>query len=232
MKTLFISDLHLDPKRTDIQDCFDLFIHSCLQDAKNIDALYILGDLFEVWIGDDASIPIYQHTIRQLKQLSAHDIQLFIMHGNRDFLLGSKFETAATCTLIPDPYFIKIKNEKIMLSHGDIFCTDDIEYMQFRKVVRNSDWIKDFLNKPVSQRIAIAQSMREKSQQNGQQELHIMDVNQKLVTTMMLEHGTQALIHGHTHKPAAHHFVLNNKTVQRIVLSDWNPNADALVIQS
>ena len=112
MKTLLISDLHLDPERPDIQNCFDQFISSCLKDASNIDAVYILGDLFEVWIGDDASIPLYQHSISLLKHLSEQNIKLFVMHGNRDFLLGSAFEQAAGCTLIPDLYHLKTKKEK------------------------------------------------------------------------------------------------------------------------
>jgi len=232
LKTLFISDLHLDPKHIDIQDCFEQFIHSCLQDADNIDALYILGDLFEVWIGDDGSIPIYQQTIQQLKQLNTHDIQVFIMHGNRDFLLGSEFETASAATLIPDPYFIELNNNHIMLSHGDLFCTDDQPYMQFREMVRNPDWKKNFLNKPVAERITIAQAMREKSQQKGQDNTDIIDVNQKTIESILSEHNIQILIHGHTHKPATHQFEINNQVVQRIVLSDWKPNADALSIQS
>jgi UDP-2,3-diacylglucosamine hydrolase len=231
LKTLLISDLHLDPERPDIQDCFDQFIHSCLEDASNIDAVYILGDLFEVWIGDDASIPLYQHSISRLKNLSKQNIKLYVMHGNRDFLLGSAFELAAGCTLIPDLYHLKTKQETILLSHGDIFCTDDIEYMQFRKMVRNAHWKTEFLAKPIPERIEIALSMRNKSKQKAQQQQsEIMDVNQTSIEKIMLEQGVNTLIHGHTHRPAMHEFILNNKAARRIVLPDWKPGAEVLIL--
>ncbi len=234
MKILLISDLHLDPERADIQHCFDQFIHCCLEDASNIDALYILGDLFEVWIGDDASIPLYQHSISQLKRLSEQNIKLFVMHGNRDFLLGSAFEMATGSTLIPDLYHLKTKQETILLSHGDIFCTDDIDYMQFRKMVRSPLWKKEFLAKPISERIDIARSMRNKSKQAGQkktqQQADIMDVNQISIETIMSQQKVNTLIHGHTHRPATHHFILNQQPAKRIVLPDWKPCAEVLTI--
>ncbi len=235
MKTLFISDLHLDPERPDIQNCFDQFINSCLEDASNIDAAYILGDLFEVWIGDDASIPVYQHSISQLKRLSQQNIKLFVMHGNRDFLLGPAFEIAAGCTLIPDLYHLKTEQETLLLSHGDIFCTDDIEYMQFRKMVRNPAWKKEFLAKSIAERIEIARSMRNKSKQTGQkkarQHSDIMDVNQASIESIMSQQGVNTLIHGHTHRPATHHFILHRQAARRIVLPDWKPCAEVLIIQ-
>ncbi len=234
MKILLISDLHLDPERADIQHCFDQFIHCCLEDASNIDAIYILGDLFEVWIGDDASIPLYQHSISQLKRLSEQNIKLFVMHGNRDFLLGSAFEMATGSTLIPDLYHLKTKQETILLSHGDIFCTDDIDYMQFRKMVRSPLWKKEFLAKPISERIDIARSMRNKSKQAGQkktqQQADIMDVNQISIETIMSQQKVNTLIHGHTHRPATHHFILNGQPAKRIVLPDWKPCAEVLTI--
>ena len=230
MKTLLISDLHLDPERPDIQNCFDQFISSCLKDASNIDAVYILGDLFEVWIGDDASIPLYQHSISLLKHLSEQNIKLFVMHGNRDFLLGSAFEQAAGCTLIPDLYHLKTKKETVLLSHGDIFCTDDIEYMQFKEMVRNPRWQKEFLAKPIPERIDIARAMRNKSKQKAQQQSDIMDVNQTSVAAIMLQQGMNTLIHGHTHRPAIHKFILNNKPARRIVLPDWKPAAEVLIL--
>jgi len=236
MKTLFISDLHLDPQRPDIEACFSQFIHSCIDSHREIDALYILGDLFEVWIGDDASIPVYNKEIKLLKELSRNNINLFVMHGNRDFLLEAEFATAAGCTLIPDPYTININNEKIILSHGDDFCTDDIEYMQFKKMVRNSQWQKDFLSKPVSERVNIAHSMRqaslEKGQQKARQKSQIMDVNQDEVERFMQRHNAQTLIHGHTHLADTHGFILNKQTIKRIVLPDWKPGAEIFAIQS
>lgn len=226
MKTLFISDLHLDPERTDIQSCFDQFIGSCLDNAKNIDALYILGDAFEVWLGDDASIAIYQQPIKQLKQLTENGIKLYVMHGNRDFLLADAFAKATGCQIIPDLYHFKINQKTILLSHGDIFCSDDLEYMQFRKMVRDPLWQKEFLSKPIAERLSIALGMREQSKQSGQDKpADIMDVNQNAVEKIMLEHKVNTLIHGHTHRPACHDFILNNQPAKRIVLPDWTPDA-------
>ncbi len=232
MKLLFISDLHLDPQRPDIQHCFDDFISSCLQNNSAIKALYILGDLFEVWLGDDASLSYYSSTIEQLKQLNQKGIQVYVMHGNRDFLLGPAFAQAARCQLIPDPYLLHIETpngiETFLLSHGDILCTDDIEYMNFRKMVHNPDWQKDFLSKTIDQRIAIATSMRQQSKERGQQkQAEIMDINQQAVELLMSQYKTSTLIHGHTHQPDTHQFTLNEHPAQRIVLPDWSPDAQA-----
>lgn len=236
MKTLFISDLHLDPERSDIQDCFDQFINSCLDSTTDrnqieIDAVYILGDLFELWIGDDASIPIYQHAVRQLKRLTDNGIKLFVMHGNRDFLMGTEFEKATGCLLIPDLYHLTIQSETFLLSHGDIFCTDDVEYMKFRKMVRDPVWKKKFLEQSIAERIRVAQTMREESKHRGlEKQAEIMDVNQDTVESIMLEENVNTLIHGHTHRPATHNFLLKNKTARRIVLPDWQPDAKVFMI--
>ncbi len=230
MKTLLISDIHLDPKQREIQNCFDKFIDHCIKHTNDIDALYILGDLFEVWIGDDASIPIYQHTIEQLNKLSHCGIKLFIMHGNRDFLLGSEFAKRTCSIIIPDPYILNINHKKILLSHGDSFCIDDKEYIQFRKMVRNFDWQRNFLSKSIDERIEITQKMRTVSQEKGHAHYEIMDVNQQEIETIMLEHNIYTLIHGHTHKPNTHDFMINSQTAKRIVLPDWTPDAQALVL--
>ncbi|MCK5697729.1 MAG: UDP-2,3-diacylglucosamine diphosphatase [Gammaproteobacteria bacterium] len=234
-KVLFISDLHLDPKRSDIQSYFDQFINTCIHDnaqpQKNIQALYILGDLFEVWMGDDASIPIYQHSITQLKQLVNSGTELYIMRGNRDFLMGADFARASGATLIADPYPITLtiehQKQAVLLSHGDIFCTDDQPYMDFRRLVRDPLWQQQFLAKPITERIAIARAMREnsiKSQSAITTDTEISDVNQDTLEHIMLTHQCQTLIHGHTHRPAVHQFYLHNKNAQRIVLSDWYSN--------
>ncbi len=235
MKQLFISDLHLDPKRPDIQACFDQFIHTCLKNTlknKNtISSVYILGDLFEFWIGDDASIPLYKQAISQLKQLSDSGIPVYVMHGNRDFLMGADFEQASGCQLIPDLYTLTVDKGKdeqksILLSHGDIFCSDDSDYMKFRKMVREPVWQTEFLSKPISERLNIAQSMRKESKHRGAQKPpEITDVNQRTVEEIMLKHNVRTLIHGHTHRPAIHEFMLNKQTAKRIVLPDWKPDA-------
>ncbi len=236
MKPLFISDLHLDPARSDIHTCFNQFIASCLEQANQIKALYILGDLFEVWLGDDASLPFYQDVIENLRLLNEQGIEVYIMHGNRDFLLGRQFEQAAKCRLIPDPFPLDIETEQgretILLSHGDKLCTDDTDYMAFRKMVHNPQWQQDFLSRSIEERIAIAHSMREQSKQRGQQKpTQIMDVNQQAVEKLMLDNNTLILIHGHTHRPDLHHFNLNNQAARRIVLPDWNPDAKAWQIE-
>ncbi|MCU7938998.1 MAG: UDP-2,3-diacylglucosamine diphosphatase [gamma proteobacterium symbiont of Bathyaustriella thionipta] len=242
MKTLFISDLHLDPKRTDIQASFDRFINTCLTLNQNsradsnhsaIAALYILGDLFEVWIGDDASIPVYKRPIAQLKQLSESGTQIYVMHGNRDFLMGSGFEQASGCKLIPDLYQITIASQKILLSHGDIFCTDDKDYLSFRQMVRAPLWQQEFLAKSIAERVSIAQTMREQSKKNGLEKAsEITDVNQDTVEQIMLEYNVSTLIHGHTHRPVIHNFKLHKNPVKRIVLPDWTPDAKPFEIET
>lgn len=244
MKTLFISDLHLNPERPDIQACFEQFIKSCLSSKLNninaINSLYILGDLFEFWIGDDASIPFYEQAISQLKQLSDSGISVFVMHGNRDFLMGADFEQASGCTLIPDLFHLKISSDiespTILLSHGDIFCSDDKEYMKFRQMVRDPHWQAEFLAKTIDERFSIARAMREQSKQRGQQlysqetAAEITDVNQKTVEQIMSAHNVNTLIHGHTHRPASHEFQLNRQLAKRIVLPDWTPDATVFEI--
>ena len=242
MKTLFISDLHLDPKRPDIQACFDQFINSCLSlnktpHSNSIESLYILGDLFEVWIGDDASIPFYKQPVAQLKQLAESGTNIYIMHGNRDFLMASDFEQASGCQLIPDLHQIEIicenkeKYQNILLSHGDIFCTDDKEYLNFRTMVRDPAWQQEFLSKPIAERVSIARAMRQQSQQNGLEKAsEITDVNQQAIEQVMLKYNCSTLIHGHTHRPATHEFKIKNKPVKRIVLPDWTPDAKVFEI--
>lgn len=228
-KVLFISDLHLDKQRNDISANFSRFIQHCLQQQENIAAVYILGDLFDFWFGDDASIPLYQDIIQQLKRLPSAGISLFIMHGNRDFLIGTAFENETGGQLIDDPYLLKISNKNILLAHGDQLCTDDIEYQQFKKLVRDPQTIKDYLSKPIAERIAIANSIRAESKKSGQQKsIGIMDVNQQAVNSLMSEYNISTLIHGHTHRPAVHRFKLGERPVKRYVLSDWDKQGSFL----
>lgn len=245
MKTLFISDLHLDPERADIQACFEQFIKHCLsanQTADNtIDSLYILGDLFEVWLGDDASIPVYKQAVAQLKQLAESGTRIYVMHGNRDFLLGSDFAQASGCQLIPDLHpvkFISNNNDQqscqtILLSHGDVFCTADKEYMNFRKMVRDPLWQQQFLAKPIAERVSIAAQMRTQSKQKGQEKASdITDVEQGAIEQAMLKYNCNTIIHGHTHRPAVHEFKLRDRNAKRIVLPDWTPDAEAFEIHT
>ncbi|MCG8668744.1 MAG: UDP-2,3-diacylglucosamine diphosphatase [Pseudomonadales bacterium] len=214
MTTLFISDLHLDEKRPDISRAFFRFLET---KAIHADQLYILGDFFEVWIGDDAISPFQEEVIYGLQNVSKH-CNVFFMHGNRDFLVGNLFADLSGATLLPDPTIITLAGEKTLLMHGDSLCTGDTEYMQFRAMVRNPDWQAEFLGKSLEERIAIAKHLRDKSkEETANKEEYITDVTPSEVVKVMDESGCTRLIHGHTHRPARHPM----EARERIVLGDW-----------
>lgn len=216
--TLFISDLHLDDSRPEITQLFLAF----LQRARSAEALYILGDLFEAWIGDDDDSELAQTVQAGLRQLSDQGTPVHLMHGNRDFLLGQQFERRAGCRLLPDPTVIDLYGEPTLLMHGDLLCTDDREYQQFRSQVRSPQWQHEVLAKPLAQRREMAAALRGESQQAvAGKEAQIMDVNQGEVEAVMRAHGVRSLIHGHTHRPAVHTFDLDGAPARRIVLGDW-----------
>ena len=224
-ETLFISDLHLDSNHPEIQMQFIRFLQ---QDAIHSDALYILGDLFEVWLGDDDDNPHHQQTITELNKLSSHT-PIFIQHGNRDFLLGELFSVHSNTTLLPDPTTIELYGEPVLIMHGDLLCTDDTEYQNFRKQVRNPNWQKEVLQQPLSQRRLLAKSLREQSYQSTRQKTEdIMDVNDTTVQRYMNSANVTTLIHGHTHRPAIHEFTLKNRKSKRIVLGDWYEQGSVL----
>lgn len=226
MSTLFISDLHLTPERPKIIQLFADF----LQDSVTPDdTLYILGDLFEVWIGDDFVPPGLDTVVTKLKEISERGSPIYVMHGNRDFLLGEEFEKQSGCSLLPDHTVIDLNGTPTLLMHGDLLCTDDIDYQQFRHMVRNAQWQQQFLSKPVAERIAMAQDARKESQNKTQQlDNEIMDVNQDTVTHTMTEWNIFQLIHGHTHRPNTHQFKINNNPATRIVLGDWYEQGSVL----
>ena len=233
MQSLFISDLHLEPQASEINLHFERFINHCLRLNQQsthykIDSLYILGDLFETWIGDDASIEIYLQSINLLKTLVNSGTSIYIMHGNRDFLMAEEFEQFSQCQLIPDLCVMKNNTgQNVLLSHGDIFCTDDHDYMKLRQVLRDPQWQQDFLAQTINERIAIAQSLRSQSKQSGQTKSEkITDINQDSVQYYMSEKNAHLLIHGHTHRQNIHHFHNNNQPYTRIVLPDWRPQAE------
>jgi len=219
MTTLFISDLHLCASRPAITQLFIEFLQKRLQTG---DSLYILGDLFEVWIGDDAIDKQNQPVINGLQALHQKQIPVFIMHGNRDFLLGEQFVAATGAKLIGDPYVINLDDTAVLLMHGDTLCTDDVDYQAFRLQIRNPAFCAEFLSHPVEKRIAIASQFREESQNRSKEKsAEIMDVNQAAVEQVMKKHSVKHLIHGHTHRPAQHHFELDGSTAERTVLGDW-----------
>lgn len=219
MSTLFISDLHLSGERENITQIFIKFLE---QRASKADALYILGDLFEVWPGDDMIQPDYLQSISKMKELSDNGLPLFIMQGNRDFLLAEQFARVSGATLIEDPTIINLYDTPTLLMHGDTLCTDDVDYQKFRIMVRDPRWKTEFFSKPDEERLAMTTKYRKVSKvETAKKTMEIMDVNQQEVETVMLKQNINQLIHGHTHRPAIHDFMVNDTQMKRIVLGDW-----------
>lgn len=222
MATYFISDLHLERIESPITNIFTAF----LDDLNQNDSLYILGDLFESWIGDDNVSELSQYISDRLLMLSERDISVAIMHGNRDFLIGEDFCKASSIKLINDPRIIEIDTKKVMLTHGDELCTDDSEYQAFRSVVRNPLWQKDFLNFPISKREKIAGEAKDASKDSKDNKaMEIMDVNTDAVLKAFNDHDIEIMIHGHTHRPNIHKVSNEGKNLTRYVLGDWSKNS-------
>ncbi|MDC3239872.1 UDP-2,3-diacylglucosamine diphosphatase [Gammaproteobacteria bacterium] len=222
MTTYFISDLHLERIESPITNIFTAF----LDDLNQNDSLYILGDLFESWIGDDNVSELSQYISDRLLMLSERDISVAIMHGNRDFLIGEDFCKASSIKLINDPRIIEIDTKKVMLTHGDELCTDDSEYQAFRSVVRNPLWQKDFLNFPISKREKIAGEAKDASKDSKENKaMEIMDVNTDAVLKAFNDHDIEIMIHGHTHRPNIHKVSNEGKNLTRYVLGDWSKNS-------
>ena len=223
MRTVFISDLHLTEKRPDITQALFCFIQrECINSDTPTSALYILGDFFEAWIGDDCSTPLAEEVKAHLKAITDAGIDLYIMHGNRDFLIGQSFCSDIGGQLIPDGTIIHLDEKPVLLMHGDTLCTQDVQYLAFREVVRNPLWQQDFLSKPISERLSIAQELRRKSQESAADKAEfIMDVDQQEVTKRLDASHCNLLIHGHTHRPATH-TLTNPANGHRYVLGDWD----------
>ena len=222
MATYFISDLHLERIESPITNIFTAF----LDDLNQNDSLYILGDLFESWIGDDNVSELSQYISDRLLMLSERDISVAIMHGNRDFLIGEDFCKASSIKLINDPRIIEIDTKKVMLTHGDELCTDDNEYQAFRSVVRNPLWQKDFLNFPISKREKIAGEAKDASKDSKENKaMEIMDVNTDAVLKAFNDQNIEIMIHGHTHRPNIHKVSNEGKNLTRYVLGDWSKNS-------
>tara|TARA_Y100000746_G_scaffold218941_1_gene215940 strand:+ start:1409 stop:2137 length:729 start_codon:yes stop_codon:yes gene_type:complete len=218
MATYFISDLHLEKIESSIVSIFSEFLERLDQD----DQLYILGDLFESWIGDDNVSELSEFVGNQLNSLSERGVNISIMHGNRDFLIGNDFCNAASIKLINDPCIVEMNGEKVMLTHGDQLCTDDIEYQTFRSIVRNPIWQKDFLNFPISKREKIAGETKNASKDSKiKKTMEIMDVNDDAVLKAFDDNDIGIMIHGHTHRPNIHKISNNDCIFTRYVLGDW-----------
>ena len=226
MTTLFIADLHLQQDAPELTQAFlDYLEHR----AQGADTLYIMGDLFESWIGDDAIGDFEQQVIDAMRRFSDCGKDLYVMHGNRDFLLGERFAELTGAVLIDDPAIITLgEDAPALLMHGDSLCTQDSEYMQFRAMTRDPQWQQKTLALPVEQRRLLADRMREGSgSANGSKSDDIMDVSQEAVEEIMQQYRVRTLIHGHTHRPDVHDFYLqDDDSAKRYVLGDWSHQKD------
>lgn len=230
MTTIFISDLHLDDRRPETT----VLLQSLLKnEAATADALYILGDLFEFWLGDDAPSQCSIDVAASLATLSDQGVPCYFLHGNRDFLVGEDYARRAGMTLLPEEYVVDLYGEKVLLLHGDSLCTDDVPYQQFRSLVRNPVWQQDFLDKSPAERLQVAMQARDASAEHkGNVTMNIMDVNQSEVLKAFERHNVRRMIHGHTHRPAIHEVTTTDgRKAQRVVLGDWYTQGSVLRVQ-
>ena len=219
MTTLFISDLHLEAAQPEIGEQFLGFLSG---EARNAESLYILGDLFDAWLGDDDPNPYYATMKAALCELTNAGVPTFFMHGNRDFMIGETFAAETGVAILDDPSIVELYGERVLLCHGDALCTDDVEYQQVRVMTRNKDWQAMMLAKSIEERIAFALQAREQSKARGESiSNEIMDVNQDAVVATLREHGVDTMLHGHTHRPTIHDVNVDDSTARRIVLGDW-----------
>ncbi len=225
MTTFFISDLHLCPQRPDITSWFQTFLKDQAQYAE---ALYILGDLFEYWLGDDAVDELAQTVADSLQSIQQKGTSIYFIAGNRDFLLGSEYAKQSAMIVISEPIVIDLYGQPTLLVHGDAQCTDDKSYQQVRTMVRTPTWQAQFLSKTISERSAFANQARMESQKHTENaQIEIMDVNDKTIEKLMKKHQVKQMIHGHTHRPCIHEI---NGT-RRFVLGDWHKQTSYLSVE-
>lgn len=234
MSTLFISDLHLDDSRPEITT---LFLDFLKRDASSAETLYILGDFFEAWVGDDDDSELGKTVTQALRELSDSGVPVFFMRGNRDFLIGADFANRAGLQILPDPCVLELYGTPTLLMHGDLLCSDDTAYQAFRVQVRSDVWQSQFLSQPLQARQAFAAQARAASKQHqsglmDDKQESIMDVTQATVDTIMKRYGVSRLIHGHTHRPAIHPFHADGISLQRIVLGDWYSQGSVLRVDA
>jgi UDP-2,3-diacylglucosamine hydrolase len=225
--TLFISDLHLSADHPHSIAAFQRFIVSL---APQAEALYILGDLFEYWAGDDDRGDAFNaRVVGALQGLAKHGVKIYLMHGNRDLLMGDALAEAAGATLLDDPALLDLYGVPTLISHGDKLCTDDVEYQQFRAQVHDATFQKNFLAQPLAERKVFIEQLRKQSNAAKQsKDSAIMDVNDDAVAALLREYRYPRLIHGHTHRPKRHEHVVDGHCCERWVLSDWDQHASAL----
>lgn len=219
MARLFVSDVHLDEGAPQATEQFLQFLRD---EASAAEALYILGDLFEAWIGDDDQAPGNERVCRALNELTRRGVACFALHGNRDFLLGSGFAARSGCQLLPDPVVAEFDGETVLLTHGDALCSDDHSYQELRTLVRDPRWQKRFLALPRAQRELLANAARAGSRRHTARTVpRIMDVNEGAVAAAFRSAQVRRMIHGHTHRPGIHELQIDGKSAQRIVLGAW-----------
>ena len=233
MTTLFISDLHLDAERPPVTELFLRFLR---EEAVHADALYILGDLFEAWVGDDDPSEVGAAVAAGTRAVREAGVPVYFMRGNRDFLLGPDYARRAGMTLLPDPAVAVLYGKPTLLMHGDLLCTDDTAYQAFRAQTRNPDWQRQFLSQPLAARLAFAQQARaaSKAHQAGMQGKMetITDVAQAAVDGTLARYGVDTLIHGHTHRPAVHELSVGTQACKRVVLGDWYEQGSVLRVDA
>jgi UDP-2,3-diacylglucosamine hydrolase len=227
-ETLFISDLHLAAARPGV-------LHRCTeflgQRARTAQALYILGDLFDAWVGDDDDSPLARQVREALQALTGHGVPVYLQHGNRDFLLGERFCAQTGCRLLDEETVIALAGEPTLLLHGDLLCSDDHDYQQARQLLRSPAFVQDFLAKPLEERTALAVEYRRRSgEATSLKAEDIMDANPETVRNFMQRHGVQRLIHGHTHRQAVHQLQFDGAKAYRYVLGDWSEDQGSVLV--
>ncbi|AWL12413.1 UDP-2,3-diacylglucosamine diphosphatase [Saliniradius amylolyticus] len=227
MHSFFIADLHLSAERPDITGAFLRFMS---EEAPLCEALYVLGDLFEAWIGDDEDSPFNRQIIQAFTELTQAGVPCYFIHGNRDFLIGQRFARQSGVQLLPEHQVIDLYGEPTLIMHGDSLCTRDTEYMRFRRKARGWWWPRLMLAMPLWYRRRVAQKARRQSAEgNAIKPEEIMDVTPDEVVKVMGQTGVKRLIHGHTHRPAVHQFEIDGRPAERIVLGDWYEQGSILV---
>jgi len=226
----FISDLHLSPQTPGVTRLFFHFLDFLGGPARAAEHLYILGDLFEAWTGDDGlddpENSFDRLIVDALRAVTDAGVSLSVMHGNRDFLLGDEFAARSGAKLLSDPFVLSLPAWQFVLSHGDVLCTDDKDYQVFRQQVRSPEWRQMFLRKPLIERKAIAAQMRRQSEESKREKLKqaydLMDLNPGDTDDFLRQHGYATFIHGHTHRPATHDHLVDGIHIERWVLADWH----------
>ncbi|AKC85953.1 UDP-2,3-diacylglucosamine diphosphatase [Pseudoxanthomonas suwonensis] len=236
MTTLFVSDLHLDPARPEVTALFLRFLR---EQAAHADALYILGDLFEAWVGDDDPSAAGAEVSAGLRAVAESGVPVHFMHGNRDFLVGRDYARRAGLRLLPDPAVASLYGEPVLLMHGDLLCTDDTAYQAFRSQTRDPEWQRRFLAQPLAARLAFAEQARQASMARQREMIEgdrgtfetITDVAPATVEATLARFGVATLIHGHTHRPAVHALRAGGRDCRRIVLGDWYEQGSVLRVE-